>query len=70
MAVEVDEKGHKDRNSEHETKRQKEIENELNCKFKRINPDEENFKTFRAQNKIFRHIKKFLIHIQKTNKDD
>ena len=54
--AEVDEKGHKDKNSEHETKRQKEIENELNCKFIRINPDEENFEIFRAQNKIFRHI--------------
>ena len=29
LAVEVDEKGHKNRNSEHETKRQKEMENEL-----------------------------------------
>ena len=70
LAVEVDEKGHKDRNSEHETERKKEIENELNCKFIRINPDEENFKIFRVQDKIFRHIKKFLIDIQKINKDD
>ena len=59
LAVEVDEKGHKDRNSEYETKRQKEIANELNCKFIRINPDEENFKIFRTQNKIFRRIKFF-----------
>ena len=70
LAVEIDEKGHKGRNSEHETKRQKEIENELNCKFIRINPDEENFKTFRAQNKIFRPIKKFLTDTQKIYKDD
>ena len=41
LAVEVDKKGYKDRNSE--TKRQKEIENELNCKFIRINLDKENF---------------------------
>ena len=70
LAVEVGEKGHKDINSEHETKRQKEIENKLNCKFIRINPDEKNFKIFRAQNKIFRHIKNYLIDIQKINKDD
>ena len=70
LAVEVDEKGHKNRNSEHETKRQKEIEKELNFRFIRINPDEENFKISRAQNKIFRHIKKILIDIQKINKDD
>ena len=58
LAVEVDEKGHKDRNSDHETKRKEEIKNERNCKFIRINPDKENFNISRAKKKIFRHIKK------------
>ena len=40
LAVEVDEKGHKDRNIDHETKRQKALEKELNCEFIRVNPDE------------------------------
>ena len=39
-AIEVDEKGHEDRNIDHEIKRQKAIEKELGCKFIIINPDE------------------------------
>ena len=35
LAIEVDEKGHKDRNIDYEIKRQK----ELDCEFIRINPD-------------------------------
>ena len=58
LAVEFDENGHRDRNSNHETQRQKELGNELNCKFVRINPDKENFNILKAQNKVFRHIKK------------
>ena len=56
--MEIDENGHKDRNEEHESQIQKEIETELGSKFIRINPDKENFNIFKAQNKIFRHIKK------------
>ena len=58
LAVEIDENGHKDRNKEHESQRQKEIETKLGCTFIRINPDKENFNIFKAQNKIFRYIKK------------
>ena len=57
LAAEVDEKGHKDRSDEYETQRQEAIDTELDCKFIRINPDEENFNIFKARNKIFRHIK-------------
>ena len=38
--------------------RQKAIEKELGSVFIRINPDEENFNTFKAINEIQRHIKK------------
>ena len=43
LAVEVDEKGHKDRNIDHEIKRQKALEKELRCEFIRINPNEKDF---------------------------
>ena len=33
LAVEVDEKSHKDRNTDHEIKRQKSLEKELSCEF-------------------------------------
>ena len=42
---------------DHEIKRQKALEKEVNCKFIRINPDEENLNIFKAQNEIFRPIK-------------
>ena len=35
--------GHVDRKLNNEIERQKALENELNCIFIRINPDEENF---------------------------
>ena len=62
LAVEIDENGHKDRNEEHESKRQKELETELGCRFIRINPDKENFNISKAKNKIFRHIKNKMIN--------
>ena len=39
LAIETDENGHSDRNICYEIKRQKEIEQELGCKFIRIGPD-------------------------------
>ena len=39
FAVEIDENGHNDRNIDYEIKRQKEIEQELGCKYIRIDPD-------------------------------
>ena len=45
LAIEVDEFGHSDRNGVNE--RKEEIEEELGCKFIRINPDEENLNIFK-----------------------
>ena len=39
LAREIDEKGHKDRNTNDEMQRQKALEKELNCIFIRINPN-------------------------------
>ena len=60
LAIKVDEKGHKDRNIDHEIKRQKALQKELGCGFIRINPDEKDFNIFKAKNEIFRHIKESI----------
>ena len=60
LAIKVDEKGHKDRNIDHEIKRQKALEKELICDFIRINPDKNDFNISRAKNQIFRHIKESI----------
>ena len=52
LAIEVDEKGCRDRNIDHEIKRQEALEKELSCEFIRINPDEENFNIFNAINEM------------------
>ena len=46
LAIEIDERGHNDRDLECEVERQKAIEEELNCKFIRINPAKEDFDIF------------------------
>ena len=43
LAVEIDEKGHTDRDLIFEEKRQKALEKKLNCTFIRINTSRENF---------------------------
>ena len=48
FAIEIDENGHSSRNIDNEIKRQKPIEQELSCKFCRIDPDKEDFDIFRA----------------------
>ena len=70
LAIEIDEKGHKNRNINHELKRQKALEKELNCKFIRINPDEENFNINKANNEIFRHVKESTKEITKKSTID
>ena len=55
LAIEVDGKGHKDRN--HKVQKQKALEKKLNSKFIRIDPDKD-FNIFKAINEIHRHIKK------------
>ena len=54
LAIKVNELGHCDRNNDGERRQQ--IEEELDCKFIRINPDEENFNKSKGINKIYRHI--------------
>ena len=48
LAIEINEKGHKDRNINHKIQRQKALEKKSNCEFIRINPDEKNFNTNKA----------------------
>ena len=57
LVIEVDEVGHIDKNIDYEIKRQEVIKEKLDCKFIRINPDEEHFNIFKAVNEILRHIK-------------
>ena len=57
LAKEIDENGHSDKNIYYEIKRQKAIEQELDYKFIRINPDKEDFDIFRAINEIYRYVK-------------
>ena len=44
LAIEIDEKGHTDRDLIFEEKRQKTLEKKLNCTFIRINTSKENLK--------------------------
>ena len=60
LAIEVDELGHTNRNTNNEIERQKALEKELNCVFIRINPDEKDFNNFKEIYKIHRYIKKSL----------
>ena len=57
LAIETDENGHSDRNIGYKIKKQKAIEQELNCEFIRIDPGKIDFDIFKAINEIFRHIK-------------
>ena len=61
LAIEVDEKGHNDRDIDYEIRRQKISEKELGCKFIRINPTKKGFNIFieigRIQNYIAMSIK-------------
>ena len=56
MAIEIDELGHNDRNTDYEIKRQREIEKELNCVFIRTNPDAADFNINKLNNQIFKRI--------------
>ena len=66
LAKKINENGFSDRSIDYEIKRQKAIEQELCCKFIRIDPDKEGSDIFRAINETFRHInnhlKKILIN--------
>ena len=56
LAIEIDELGHNDRNTDYEIKRQREIEKELNCVFIRTNPDAADFNINKLNNQIFKRI--------------
>ena len=60
LAVEIDENGRNNRNIDYKIKRQNTLEQELGCKFIRIDPDKEDIHIFRTINKIFRHIKQSI----------
>ena len=51
------ENGHSDRRIDYKIKREKKIEQEIGCRFVRIEPDKEDFDIFKTVNEIFRHIK-------------
>ena len=53
LAVKCDEYDHKDRDIDYEINRQKFIEDRLNCKFIRYNPDAKDFTIGRVLNRIF-----------------
>ena len=65
LAIEVDEKGHTDRDERKENERGKKIKKELGCKFITINPDAENYYIFveigKIQNRIIESSKKLAI---------
>ena len=46
LAIEVDEKGHDDRDIDYEIKRQKAIERDRGCKFIRSNPDKKDYNEY------------------------
>ena len=56
MAIEIDELDHNDRNTDYESKRQREIEKEPNCVFIRTNRDAADFKINELNDQIFKHI--------------
>ena len=63
FAIEIDEKGHTDKNQEKENERQTKIEKHSDCKFfHRINPDAEGFG-------IFLEISKIQNYISQSNKE-
>ena len=57
LAIDIDKNEDSNRNTDYEIKRQIAIEQELGCKFIRINPDKRDFDIFRNINEILRHIK-------------
>ena len=56
LAIECDENDHKDKDIDYEIRRQVFIEDQLNCKCIRYNPDAKDFMIEKAFNKIFQYI--------------
>ena len=57
LAIENNENGHNDWNTGYEIKKQTTIEQELICKFTKIDPDKDEFYICRAISEICTHIK-------------
>ena len=55
--MEIDKNEHSDRNIDCQIKRQNAIDQELGCKFIRIEPDKEDLDIFKTINEIFKYIK-------------
>ena len=67
LAIEVDEQGHNDRDSDYEIIRQRAIEKEIGCEFIRINPPKEDFNIFVEIGKIQNYIIKSTKKITKNS---
>ena len=70
LAVEIDEKGHTDRDLIFEEKRQKALEKKLNCTFIRINTSKENFDVDYEASRIQTFISQFKDNENKKLEDE
>ena len=70
LAIEIDEKGHTDRDLIFEEKRQKALEKKLNCTFIRINTSRENFDVDYEANRIQTFISQFKDSKNKKLEDE
>ena len=70
LAIEIDEKGHTDRDLIFEEKRQKALEKKLNCTFIRINTSKENYDADYEASRIQTFISKFKENEAKNIKDE
>ena len=70
LAVEIDEKGHTDRDLTFEQKRQEALEKKLNCTFIRINTSKENFDVDYEASRIQMFISQFKDNKNKELKDE
>ena len=70
LAIEIDEKGHTDRDLIFEEKRQKTLEKKLNCTFIRINTSKENFDVDYEASRIQTFISQFKDNKNKELEDE
>ena len=70
LAIEIDEKGHTDRDLIFEEKRQKALEKKLNCTFIRINTSKENFDVDYEASRIQTFISQFKDNKNKKLEDE
>ena len=70
LAIEIDEKGHTDRDLIFEEERQKALEKKLNCTFIRINTSRENFDVDYEASKIQTFISQFKDNKNKNLKNE